>query len=78
ERYSRGFELSKEMTPAWLISSAAGQHGPWADGQGGEFYLPFVYSSNGRPQVKQLPELSGTWFRDARLASNTARSLPSF
>jgi type I restriction enzyme R subunit len=78
ERYARGFELSKEMTPAWLISSALAQHGPWADGQGGEFYLPFVYSSNGRPQVKQLPELSGTWFRDARLASNTARSLPSF
>lgn len=75
ERYARGFTLAEGLQPAWQI---AGLAGPWPDGQGGNFTLPFVYSSNGRPQVKQLAELSGTWFRDTRQPSNTARSLPGF
>lgn len=75
ERYSRGFQLEDGQKAAWLAEK---RNEPWPDGQGGEFRLPFVYSSNGRPQVKQLPELSGTWFRDARSPANTARSLPGF
>lgn len=75
ERYARGFVQPGGSLPAWAL---AGHKGPWPDGQGGHFELPFVYSSNGRPQVKQLAELSGTWFRDARAPSNIARSLPSF
>lgn len=75
ERYARGFAMNDGMTPAW---SQAGQPGPWPDGQGGHFQLPFVYSSNGRPYVKQLAEASGTWFRDVRSPSHTARPLASF
>jgi len=75
ERYARGFGMDDGMTPAWRH---AGRAGPWADGQGGHFQLPFVYSSNGRPFVKQLAEVSGTWFRDARSPSHTARPLASF
>jgi type I restriction enzyme R subunit len=75
ERYARGFPQGEIHQPAWQL---AGQPGPWPDGQGGMFQLPFVYSSNGRPQVKQLAELSGTWFRDVRAPSHTARSLPGF
>jgi type I restriction enzyme R subunit len=75
ERYARGFNIEASMNPAWAL---AGSKGPWADGQGGGFLLPFVYSSNGRPFVKQLPEASGTWFRDARSPSHTARPLASF
>lgn len=75
ERYARGFLLTDGYEPAWRM---AGRTGPWPDGQGSHFQLPFVYSSNGRPQVKQLAELSGTWFRDAREPSHTARSLPGF
>ncbi len=75
ERYARGFGMDDGMTPAWRH---AGRAGPWADGQGGHFQLPFVYSSNGRPFVKQLAEVSGTWFRDARSPSHTARPFASF
>ncbi len=75
ERYARGLGISEGMAPAWTL---AGSTEPWADGQGGRFQVPFVYSSNGRPFVKQLAEASGTWFRDARAPSNTARALASF
>jgi type I restriction enzyme R subunit len=75
KRYARGFRLGDTHQPAWLL---AGLAGPWPDGQGELFRLPFVYSSNGRPYVKQLPEVSGTWFRDVRAPSNTARPLASF
>ena len=63
------------LQPAWRL---AGRDAPWPDGQDGEFRLPFVYSSNGRPWVKQLAELSGTWFRDVREPSHAARALPGF
>ena len=75
ERYARGLVISEEMQPAWAL---AGIESPWPDGQGASFQVPFVYSSNGRPFVKQLAEASGTWFRDARAPSNTARPLGSF
>ncbi|MEY2686303.1 MAG: type restriction-modification system endonuclease, partial [Pseudomonadota bacterium] len=75
ERYARGFVLADDQRPAWAL---AGRSAPWPDGQGGQFTVPFVYSCNGRAQVKQLPEASGTWFRDVREPSNTARSLPGF
>ncbi|CAD5371737.1 Type I restriction-modification system, restriction subunit R [Rubrivivax sp. A210] len=75
ERYARGLVVAEGMNPAWQV---AGRDGPWPDGQGGLFQLPFVYSSNGRPFVKQLAELSGTWFRDARAPSHTARALAGF
>ncbi len=75
ERYARGFAQAPDHEPAWRLT---GRAGPWPDGQGGHFELPFVYSSNGRPPVKQLVELSGTWFRDVREPSHTARPLPGF
>ena len=75
ERYARGFAIDTAMTPAWTL---AGSAEPWADGQGARFQLPFVYSSNGRPYVKQLAEASGTWFRDVRSPSHTARPLAGF
>ncbi|MET3480308.1 type I restriction-modification system endonuclease [Variovorax atrisoli] len=75
ERYARGFGMEGTMTAAW---THAGHSGPWDDGQGGQFHLPFVYSSNGRPYVKQLAEASGTWFRDVRSPAHTARPLAGF
>lgn len=75
ERYARGFVQAPDHEPAWRL---AGHAGPWPDGQGGHFELPFVYASNGRPHVKQLAEVSGTWYRDVRRPSNAARSLAGF
>jgi type I restriction enzyme R subunit len=75
ERYARGYVLQDEQVPAWALE---GRHGPWPDGQGGEFTVPFAYSSNGRLLVKQSPEASGTWHRDLRHPSHLKRPLPSF
>ena len=44
--------------------------GPW-----GEFLVPFVFSANGRPYLKQLETESGIWFRDARKPANHRRAL---
>lgn len=75
QRYSRGFKMETSHKPAWPI---AGQSVPWDDGEGAKFYVPFVYSSNGRPYIKQLAEQSGTWFRDVRSPANLARALMDF
>lgn len=61
ERYSRH------------IGSIENQHfpgGPW-----GEFQVPFVFSTNGRPYFKQAAQLSGIWFRDVRHDENIPRPI---
>jgi type I restriction enzyme R subunit len=75
QRYARGFTLAAVHVPAW---EAAGQTGPWEDGEGKYFQIPFAYSCNGRPYIVQLAEQSGTWFRDLRAPSNLARPLMDF
>lgn len=75
ERYARGFGFNAEHQAAWLVE---GRQAPWSDGQGDVFQLPFAYSCNGRPLIKQSPEASGTWFRDLRLSSNLAKPLQGF
>lgn len=75
QRYARGFGIEASHKPAWLT---AAQTGPWDDGEGGQFLVPFAYSCNGRPFIKQLAEQSGTWFRDLRSPSNLARALAEF
>lgn len=75
ERYSRDFKAPEATTPAY---EAEGLTVAWADDAEGHYHLPFVYSSNGRPFVKQIKEKSGTWFRDVRKPSNIKRPLHSF
>lgn len=61
ERYSRGFQFHDD-------AEAVG--GPWD-----EFKIPFVFSSNGRPYLKQIETESGIWFRDSRRAKNLRRAI---
>ncbi len=75
ERYARGLTLEPGHEAAWRIE---GRSSPWPDGQGGLYQLPFVYSCNGRPLVKQSAEASGTWFRDLRHPSQLSRALQGF
>lgn len=75
ERYSRGFKVIEPMQAAWIVQ---GRTIAWADAEDGHFNIPFVYSCNGRPFVKQLKEQSGTWFRDVREPSNTAEPNEKF
>ncbi len=63
------------MIPAW---QAEGRTIAWPFGESGHYQIPFVYSCNGRPFIKQLAEQSGTWFRDLRQSANLARPLHDF
>jgi type I restriction enzyme, R subunit len=61
KRYSRSFHASDSVE---LFG------GPW-----GEFQIPFVFSSNGRPYLRQLSTRSGIWFCDVRRPDNLAHAL---
>ena len=75
ECYANGFIQSEQTTPAWQTE---GRTVAWPSGETGHFQIPFVYSCNGRPYIKQLAEHSGTWFRDVREPANLARPLQGF
>ncbi|HEY7494033.1 MAG TPA: type I restriction-modification system endonuclease, partial [Candidatus Tectomicrobia bacterium] len=63
-RYSRGFTPSPETAlPAenW--------------GADGSYRIPFAFSSNGRPFLRQLATKSGIWFCDLRHPENLGRAL---
>lgn len=64
KRYSRGFRPSPE------VELPASNHGAQ-----GEFRIPFVFSTNGRPYLRQLAEQSGVWFCDVRRPENLGHVL---
>jgi len=64
KRYSRGFRASPE------VELSAGNFGAHA-----EFRVPFVFSSNGRPYLRQLAQQSGVWFCDLRRPENLGHAL---
>jgi type I restriction enzyme, R subunit len=41
----------------------------------GDYFVPFLFATNGRPYVKQFAERSGIWFLDARKSTNHPRPL---
>lgn len=62
KRYSRGFAIKGTET---LPDGT-----PW-----GEFHVPLVFATNGRPYLKQIETKSGVWFCDLRRPTNLARAL---
>ena len=46
---------------------------PW-----GGYNVPFLFSTNGRPYLKQLEQKSGIWFLDARSPTNHPRPLQAW
>lgn len=49
----------------------------WVDSSGSRYFrIPFVYSTNGRPYLRQLQTKSGIWFRDVRKKTNHPKALP--
>ena len=61
ERYARGIRVEDAALPG---------DGPW-----GDFKVPFVFATNGRPYLKQLESESGIWFRDTRRDTNRRRAM---
>lgn len=71
ERYARDVVLPPE---------AESPGGPWAVATGhrreqATYLLPFAFSANGRPYLRQLETRSGVWFRDLRRPQNLAHAL---
>ncbi|WP_457394667.1 type I restriction-modification system endonuclease [Roseateles sp. P5_E1] len=64
KRYSRSFKPSAEVE---LPATSYGAQG--------EFWVPFVFSTNGRPYLRQLAEQSGVWFCDVRRPENLGHAL---
>jgi type I restriction enzyme, R subunit len=61
KRYSRDFRFEAEhQSPG----------GAW-----GDYKIPFTFSANGRPYLRQLETLSGIWFCDVRRAENLSYAL---
>ncbi len=61
KRYSRDISLMDDM------------HSP--GGEWGVYKIPFAFSSNGRPYLKQLETHSGIWFVDLRRSTNLSHAL---
>lgn len=66
QRYARGFQFAGGAEPIG---------GPWPDTGDEPLLVPFVFSANGRPYLKQIETQSGIWFRDARKPTNHRRAL---
>jgi type I restriction enzyme R subunit len=47
--------------------------GPWE-----KYWVPFLFSTNGRPYLKQLEHKSGIWFLDGRQSTNHPRPLQAW
>jgi type I restriction enzyme R subunit len=63
-RYSRGYTVADgQQSPG----------GPW-----GEYTVPFLFATNGRPFLRQIAEKSGIWFLDARQDTNHPRALEAW
>lgn len=79
ENYASNFKIAPPMMPAWQSNQLNNSTTQpiWKNSQS-EFFVPFVFSTNGRPYVSQLAEQSGIWFRDVRNASNLKRPLQQF
>ncbi|RSM61740.1 hypothetical protein DMH04_53820 [Kibdelosporangium aridum] len=59
KRYSRDFA---DPVPQSEVG------GPW-----GDYKLPFLFATNGRPYLEQLRTASGLWFLDVRRPTNLSR-----
>lgn len=64
KRYSRGFTVEAEHQSCG---------GPWTD-----YNIPFLFSTNGRPFLRQIADKSGIWFLDARRTVNHPRPLEAW
>ena len=64
KRYSRNFKPSAETELPAINYGAEGA-----------FRVPFAFSSNGRPYLRQLATRSGVWFCDLRQPENLGRAL---
>lgn len=51
------------------------EHSEYLVGKWNDYYVPFLFATNGRKYLKQLETKSGVWFLDARKPSNIPKAL---
>ena len=78
ERYSQGFQIEVPMKAAFELDPQQKQtQKPWHN-MDKTYYVPFVYSSNGKAYSHRLIEEGGIWFRDVRDPSYISHALQGF
>jgi len=65
KRYSRSYVQKSDEAPP--------PASPW-----GDYKVPFLFATNGRPYLRQLLTESGIWFLDARRPQNISRALEAW
>lgn len=69
-------DIPEDIEQAKRYANSVTRHGeeeiftPW-----GDYFVPFLFATNGRPYLKQLEQKSGIWFLDARRSTNHSRAL---
>lgn len=68
-------DIEQAKNYARLVERKAAEliHDPY-----GDYFVPFLFATNGRPYLKQFEERSGIWFLDARKATNHPRPLKAW
>lgn len=64
-------EQSKRYSKAYIIRD----NETLPDKSWGDYKIPFLFATNGRPFLRQLETKSGIWFQDIRKAQNRSRPL---
>jgi len=62
--------LSNMSDAQKYAKEAEEKHNAKIVGSWGDFKVPFLYATNGRPYIEQIREKSGIWFWDARNSKN--------
>jgi type I restriction enzyme R subunit len=75
KRQSKNVSAALTQSERYSKTVKLGPEGAFAGGPWGEFKVPFLFATNGRPYLKQIETASGIWFRDARKPTNLARPL---
>jgi len=80
KRYSRGLAAAVPTSDATHAAEGGGLAWGWktslsAKSTDPQYLVPFLYSTNGRPYLRQLESESGVWFLDVREPTNHPRAL---
>jgi len=67
-----------EQSKRYSIEFQTGEGWETAGGPWGEYKIPFLFATNGRPFLRQLKTKSGIWFLDGRRSTNLGHSLESW
>ncbi len=78
EKYSRHYQFQSFETSPFEYAKLNYSSWDYLGETKVSYFIPFVYSTNGRPFHRQFETKSGVWFRDVRNSKNLDRSSDGF